>query len=268
MATTLQTLKKFGIRCGKIKEEKVLEELRGRVFLELDPGRRKLLIWEPKTAMDYSVKIAGSKSFQQAVITVEEKEFDREFHTILDRGEAYFIEHMVGSGLTPIGDDGAIQDLADKEKIAHPELEGEILEIKDEKLVKWRAVIPPSTTSFLVGRDESHYFISALPEPCNSVKAAHEMLIPEEIRGENWLRQGEWFFVKRDLPEKINDFDFYSSVTIDDSDHWTDSLYYDKKRNQYCMGYISHDRHESLFLDGLYQVYRNREVEPVGDRWD
>jgi hypothetical protein len=64
---------------------------------------------------------------------------------------------------------------------------------------------PETTTAFLVGIDESSHFISQLPELATSVEEAHEILKPEGL-GDNYLRQGEWFFVpvtdplgKRDL---------------------------------------------------------------------
>lgn len=53
---------------------------------------------------------------------------------------------------------------------------------------------------FLCGHDERHWFTAAVPgESVRNVKTAMEALKPATV-GASFTRQGEWFFVPRDLP--------------------------------------------------------------------
>ena len=45
----------------------------------------------------------------------------------------------------------------------------------------------------LTGQDEGTYFGVELPKKCNTIKQAFECLIPKEVKGKKYLRQGEWF---------------------------------------------------------------------------
>ena len=49
---------------------------------------------------------------------------------------------------------------------------------------------------FLLGRDERHWFVSALPgDGVRDVRTAIDSLRPTELEGRKAVRQGEWFFV-------------------------------------------------------------------------
>ncbi len=132
---------------------------------------------------------------------------------------------------------------------------------------------PATTTYFLVGFDEQHMFISELPEPVRTVAEAHNILIPKEIRGKSYVRQGEFFFVplttqeSKELFKKARDNDLHSPEQIMGSDHEASFMVQDDDDNEYVMGKIGNERHE-LYLDRMHRVYRNREVEREGRFWD
>ena len=56
---------------------------------------------------------------------------------------------------------------------------------------------------FLLGRDERHWFASAVPgDGVRDVRTAMASLRPTEVEGRAAIRQGEWFFVReRHVPE-------------------------------------------------------------------
>lgn len=49
---------------------------------------------------------------------------------------------------------------------------------------------------YLCGFDEGSYFVSKLPLQVKSVEGAFMVLMPKAVIGKDFLRQGEWFFVK------------------------------------------------------------------------
>jgi hypothetical protein len=50
---------------------------------------------------------------------------------------------------------------------------------------------------YLSSMDGQAYFLCQLPEPCKTVAEAFESLKPDPIKGREYQRQGEWFFVQR-----------------------------------------------------------------------
>jgi hypothetical protein len=169
----------------------------------------------------------------------------------------------------------------------------------DGKYVAWRyevtAKAPASKQSFLVGKDERHLFICALPKVAKSVAQAHEILKPKEIRGKKGvLRQGEFFFIpatKQELSalasEGKNGAELDSDPTnLDDgnSDHGAHNIatiYYAKRgkkgkkgkpvrdqKKEMVTGIVQNDRHSRLVLNGWYRVVKNTELEGQSDTWD
>lgn len=132
---------------------------------------------------------------------------------------------------------------------------------------------PETTTAFLVGIDESSHFISQLPELATSVEEAHEILKPEGL-GDNYLRQGEWFFVPVTDPLVVEDLDdrlrrlLYRSYrkaavrgleSLSSHQGITVTAY----GGRYAIGPIVDTRkghHKLLMLDGWHKVMRNTEV--------
>jgi hypothetical protein len=58
---------------------------------------------------------------------------------------------------------------------------------------------------YLCGFDEGSYFVSKLPLQVNSVEGAFLVLMPKAVMGQEFLRQGEWFFVQapQDVLEEL-----------------------------------------------------------------
>jgi len=141
---------------------------------------------------------------------------------------------------------------------------------------------PETTTAFLVGIDESSHFISQLPELATSVEEAHEILKPEGL-GDNYLRQGEWFFVPVTDPLVVEDLDDRLRRSLDrrrsaafgemerDSSH--QGIAVPAYGGRYAIGPIIDTRkghHKLLMLDGWHKVMRNTEVvvkQAAAPRW-
>jgi hypothetical protein len=133
--------------------------------------------------------------------------------------------------------------------------------------------VPKTDTYFLLGWDEEDLFICQLPEPAHSVGRAHAILKPEEV-GDDYQRQGEYFFVKvMNLPKCEGEAHY--NMEIGESDHVAQVIVelhtFTKTGSvEYVSGTITHERHKTLDLsDGWYRVYRNREIEaPEDTAWD
>jgi hypothetical protein len=81
------------------------------------------------------------------------------------------------------------------------------VEVKKNDGVWWASRETPDTTRhFLVGKDERHLFMAALPGAATSILAAHRVLksrnlVDHEAKGHEHIRQGEWFFVELNQAE-------------------------------------------------------------------
>lgn len=137
------------------------------------------------------------------------------------------------------------------------------------------ATVPTSTMYFLVGFDEDHCFISRLPKKVNTVKQAHEILIPEEIKNRHFIRQGEFFFVpQHSICKEVKALDGTTDTPIgvydnfkeldNSTPHYADLLitveYVDGGVDELVMGKIETKRHKTIYLPCLHKVYRNTEI--------
>jgi len=150
------------------------------------------------------------------------------------------------------------------------------------------------TRHFLCGVDErNHPFITQLNGPATSIRAAHELLKPPELRGlkikgfgknskvktkQSAYRQGEWFFVKAS-PEEVakvealvagtssqkkvpiqatrgNPHTVDERVVVPD---WTGTKGRAWAGATYIRGKVRHDEHETLEFRDWMRVYRNQE---------
>ena len=136
---------------------------------------------------------------------------------------------------------------------------------------RWDVTIPVTCTararnqSLLVGMDETHLFVSALPQNVTSVTDAHELLRPATARKDGTIRQGEFFFVpvserlSTALHKKISDV--RHRALEPGSSHWGHVVIHGAHR--YAIGVITDlraGRHEPLVLPDWHDVVRNREV--------
>lgn len=131
---------------------------------------------------------------------------------------------------------------------------------------------PETTTAFLVGIDESSYFISQLPKLVTSVDEAHEVLKPAGL-GNNYLRQGEWFFVPVTDSPVVEDLDArlrrslkrHNSATLGGLERRSShrGITVTAYGGRYAIGPIVDTRnghHKRLMLNGWHKVMRNTEV--------
>ena len=160
------------------------------------------------------------------------------------------------------------------------------------------AKMPETRQLFLVGFDEKHMFISNLNDKVNTVDEALASLIPKELRGQSYVRQGEFFFQKLEpsqlteaLFKKIGSA-YCESIDYGDSgryhlhkpalgngtsqmiqsDHEVDGMLSidDKTSEQYVIGVVKNPRHEKVFLSTLHRVFvANEQVAASDDgAWD
>ena len=127
------------------------------------------------------------------------------------------------------------------------------------------------TRKYLIGMDESHLFISELPQEgaINKIKDAHKALKPESIircekNKQGVKRQGEWFFTsisKYELKEIEENANFLEKKEhIRGNAHIADKLLYLENRI-YVSGKIRHAEHKTLKLQGWFRVVRNTEMQ-------
>jgi hypothetical protein len=131
------------------------------------------------------------------------------------------------------------------------------------------------TRKYLIGMDESHLFISELPQEgaINKIKDAHKVLKPESIikceqNKQGVKRQGEWFFTpvsKYELTaieENANYIEkkVHIGQNVRGNAHIADKLLSLENR-MYVSGKIRHAEHKTLKLQGWFRVLRNTEVQ-------
>lgn len=128
-----------------------------------------------------------------------------------------------------------------------------------------------SRMTFLIGVDEKHHFICALPKQAESVEDAHKILRPAGVSVDA-PRQGEWFFVPASQrlegrlnriattePKRLKNggLEVMSShiamqmITVDKV-KYVNGFIYDKRSA----------RHTGIFLPSWHRVIRNNEITP------
>lgn len=176
-----------------------------------------------------------------------------------------------------------------------------ILDTKDSELLlsKLQDIIKASKfeykikqdtfTTLLIGYDiDSRYpFISQLTKPCNSIKEAHDSLMPTEIKksefmSKNYIRQGEFFFC-RTLDRKtfnminlqlVTNFNISTYMSTNSTRPHIASYgliaYESKKHHIYVAGSVHAANHISVGFPAnyLFKVYRAREVQSKDKNYD
>lgn len=250
-------------------------------------GVGRLRIWEGTRAQ---IEAHGDKRHRQAVLTVVEpaRKIRRNIRGVYAVGSQHDARRVfeVGSRfpvqMPPNTKFAVIGDVARNDPMSLPQPH------------YWDATVearsPRSTQSFLVGIDETHHFVAALPKRASSVPEAHAVLRPRAVPARA-ARQGEWFFVQaspRTLVELEKLVPHVRARFLDRSDypappfpsvettHWAaQTLVY--RNALYACGYVLETRgtrHEPLFLPEWSRVFRNRELlsvptlETVRRSWD
>ena len=131
------------------------------------------------------------------------------------------------------------------------------------------------TRKYLMGMDETHLFISELPQEgaINKVNEAHKVLKPEYIimsekDNKNIRRQGEWFFVpvtKKEQKLIDTNINFIKKKIpigqiIRGNAHIADKML-NIEKNTYVTGKIRHVEHKTLNLHTWFRVFKNTEVQ-------
>lgn len=121
----------------------------------------------------------------------------------------------------------------------------------------------------LQGQDEGTYFGVELPKFVKTVQEAFDVLVPEEIAGKEYVRQGEWFMVpvkKSEVP-KIDDcaacHNQFMYLPLEDSTsnkHTISSCDIRVAKNGLIYAdypIVSHNEHESITAKGWNTFYKN-----------
>lgn len=147
--------------------------------------------------------------------------------------------------------------------------------------------LPETTMNLLIGKDEhTTPFVCVLPKKVKSVREAHRILRPKELRSKKTIiRQGEFFFTPAtpkelaQIANRVNkDVTFRSSVSLRkpskegmfNSDHIAEHVAF-MDNTQYVMGYVSNDRHKRLTFPTWHRVWNNTEINRTAEEsrsWD
>lgn len=126
----------------------------------------------------------------------------------------------------------------------------------------------------LMGQDEGTYFGVELPKMAKTVNEAFEVLMPKEVIGKPYQRQGEWFMVpvSEDVVPDLKDCAIYNDdgesviLPLDhvDSNHHrinATDVRVGKNGQVYAKNpSVDHDDHSEISADGWQTFYRNTAV--------
>lgn len=148
--------------------------------------------------------------------------------------------------------------------------------------IKIRHAAPEATHFLFMGKDETHPFISMLPERPTSWQHAIDQLRPE-ISNDH-VRVGEWFFERVSNPAEVEALNAAFTEQLrtktyqrrhqqleNRSSHMVTSHMRSKalgKMEDYACGFVydvRRGRHDTIFLDSWHRVVRNGEVNLQSD---
>lgn len=283
MGTFIQELKKIGLRCKKSK-------FKFDAFtIELDPKRTGFIVNIPK---DASIKIHPNKTKKQAVINVTEEErtsyfkesiwitYDsNNFNSEVEGKDIDSLMKHIRTFSSVLNEEDIKSSLIDASHFVQDgvyTITSWKTETRSDSFeVEFTVSAPKQTNSFLIGKDESHCFISQLPEICTSVTKAHKVLRPDV--SDKAIRVGEWFFDPVTDDSLCNTLweHFSADVEWEYNNEYSDNhqasiiAYYGSE--VYVTGtiYDTRQTHKDVLLKGFHKVVRNNEVvNEDGDRWD
>lgn len=249
----------------KIKEH-LINDSNDKIFqMDCPTDRKSVRIWIGAA----DVKLVDyDKKLKQAVITVKEKEL--EFINSVRNTKCYSYDYLRRSGWNISSEWYNVNNKKSKESA--PETYDVVVETF------------AGTRHLLFGQDEKHYFISVLPSPAKSVKHAHEILMPPEVKKlklsvrKNVKRQGEFFFVPVSNDEMMKYFvddlkDSYDVMNnhcpldkafkenVGDVVHEAEVVHERPDYEYYVYGKVKHRRHKTLELTQWHRVYMNTEIQ-------
>ena len=136
---------------------------------------------------------------------------------------------------------------------------------------------------WICGMDEGSYFVSKLPKKCYTVVGAFKTLKPKEVRDyeiankTSIKRQGEWYFIPQDIPEKEVKNIYYKKMhqrfvlpLAHPTSNPHEALRGYKKNNQnFISGRVRHPQHRTTILNILtnkeFKLFKAVENTAVGN---
>lgn len=133
---------------------------------------------------------------------------------------------------------------------------------------------------YLLGQDEGTYFGVELPKPAKTIEEAVQSLVPEEVRGSKYQRQGEWFIVpvkENDVPPRhewavqfeATSYDrcvFLPLESPDSNRHYVcadEGVIAKDGRVYACCGELQHEEHKAVPWNGWATFYKSTAVRSV-----
>jgi hypothetical protein len=118
--------------------------------------------------------------------------------------------------------------------------------------------------NYLCGMDERLPFIAGVTREANTVKEAHKMLQPAKLTNKDkCIRQGEWFFIKKNVPVNLDKKNILKEFELKrnrrSKPHIVE-MALKKSSRIYAKGWVEHEDHSAVFLDGWHLVEANREI--------
>lgn len=115
------------------------------------------------------------------------------------------------------------------------------------------AVITQDDRYFLSSMDNNGYFICELPHKCDAVNQAFNMLIPYQVKGKNYQRQGEWFVIESpELPITI----FKSGKEYTQAQY--NKLFYKSMYRNYVLPHKDsgnpHTATRGIYINGIHYI--------------
>jgi hypothetical protein len=118
--------------------------------------------------------------------------------------------------------------------------------------------------NYLCGMDERHPFVALIPMNANTIKGAHTELLPDNIEtGDDYKRQGEWFFIQKKVPGNLEKRSFikgYELKRMKRSKPHMAEIAVKTGDQVFVKGWVEHEEHSPLFLEGWHLVRLNKEI--------
>lgn len=302
--TVIEKLKIYGFKIAVVANDDIPHNM---ITFELDPSRTKLVFTVPRLPKSPKDRIAFEKAFKTLNIHIPSiSKAEKKFIMIVHE-QPRTISHVVEVSKAALLKDGFYtwsEDYSFPDWVFIGRFPVQFREDSEDYSIDWKvtncktlhgkgvsakvsATVPETKTCFFIGQDESHMFISCLPETIKSLSKVDDVLMPEEVKkakaeGKDIKRQGEFYFVRSDKRISIggnSSMGFYLNCEIlkpfgyawDRSDHIAETVFVENikgKYRQFVKGHVGNERHKQLYFSSIYEVFPNKEVPARDALWD
>jgi hypothetical protein len=118
--------------------------------------------------------------------------------------------------------------------------------------------------NYLCGMDERRPFVALVPVEANSIKDAHTKLLPGNLEpGNEYKRQGEWFFIPKKVPGNFYKrpvIKGYELKRMKRSKPHTAEMGVKVGKQIFVRGWVEHEDHNALLLNNWHLVWLNNEI--------